>query len=143
MLTSIVKRLLCTRRTTTPSPIPAIAAGRFVTPFSFNRMTWIKPSFLWLMERSGWGTKTNQTRILAVRIKRTGWDSALERGVLTSYDSIAHRSAADWEQQFQTAVVHVQWDPERSIHGRKLEHRAIQCRNQPNTDRRIRVRMDH
>ena len=104
----------------------AIAAGRFVTPFSFNRMTWIKPSFLWLMERSGWGTKTNQTRILAVRIKRTGWDSALERGVLTSYDSIAHRSAADWEQQFQTAVVHVQWDPERSIHGRKLEHRAIQ-----------------
>ena len=27
----------------------ALAAGRFVPPFSFGRMTWIKPSFLWLM----------------------------------------------------------------------------------------------
>ncbi|MDB5288908.1 MAG: hypothetical protein JWL69_149 [Phycisphaerales bacterium] len=28
----------------------ALAAGKFVPPFSFGRMTWIKPSFLWLME---------------------------------------------------------------------------------------------
>ena len=27
----------------------ALEAGRFVPPFSFHRMTWIKPSFLWLM----------------------------------------------------------------------------------------------
>ena len=32
--------------------LPAIAAKRFVAPFSLQRMTWIKPSFLWLMERS-------------------------------------------------------------------------------------------
>jgi hypothetical protein len=32
----------------------ALRAGRFVPPFSFNRMTWIKPSFLWLMHRSKW-----------------------------------------------------------------------------------------
>lgn len=36
----------------------ALAAGRFVPPFSFGRMTWIKPSFLWLMERSNWGQKS-------------------------------------------------------------------------------------
>jgi hypothetical protein len=31
----------------------AVAAQRFVNPFSLSRMTWIKPSFLWMMHRSG------------------------------------------------------------------------------------------
>src|SRR5262249_6801183 len=31
--------------------LPALEAQRLVPPFSFQRMTWIKPSFLWLMER--------------------------------------------------------------------------------------------
>jgi len=25
-----------------------------------NRMTWIKPNFLWMMYRSGWASKKNQ-----------------------------------------------------------------------------------
>jgi hypothetical protein len=104
----------------------AIAAGRFVEPFSFGRMTWIKPSFLWLMERSGWATKANQNRILAVRLTRSAWDQALAQGVLTSYTPGVHRSLDDWRTEFENASVHVQWDPERSIHGKKLEHRAIQ-----------------
>ena len=29
----------------------ALNAGRFVPPFSLHRMTWIMPSFLWLMHR--------------------------------------------------------------------------------------------
>ncbi len=33
--------------------VPAVAAGRFVDPFSQARMTWIKPSFLWVMYRCG------------------------------------------------------------------------------------------
>ena len=40
----------------------ALKAGKFVPPFSLNRMTWIKPSFLWLMERSGWGRKNDLGR---------------------------------------------------------------------------------
>lgn len=104
----------------------ALQAGRFVPPFSFGRMTWIKPSFLWLMERSNWGTKSNQECILAVRIKRDGWDKALRLGVLTSYEPKVHRDRAAWAQQFEQAVVHVQWDPERSIQGKHLPHRAIQ-----------------
>lgn len=35
----------------------AVRNGRFGAPFSFNRMTWIKPSFMWMMERSNWGLK--------------------------------------------------------------------------------------
>jgi hypothetical protein len=31
----------------------AVRAGTFVPPFKRERMTWIKPSFLWMMYRSG------------------------------------------------------------------------------------------
>jgi hypothetical protein len=96
---------------------PAVAAKRFVPPFSRGRMTWIKPSFLWLMERSNWAQKPGQERVLAVRITRAGWDEALSLGVLTSHTRGVHRDQADWQRQFAAAVVHVQWDPERTIRG--------------------------
>jgi len=56
---------------------PAVKQQRFAAPFSFHRMTWIKPSLLWLMRRSNWGRKRGQERTLAIRIKRSGWDKAL------------------------------------------------------------------
>ena len=34
-----------------------------------TRMTWIKPSFLWMMYRCGWAEKENQERVLAIDIK--------------------------------------------------------------------------
>lgn len=91
----------------------AVQAQRFVAPFSFSRMTWIKPSFLWMMERCGWATKPGQERVLAVRITREGWESALRKAVLSD------RAGGE-------AVVRVQWDPERDIRGAKLGHRSIQ-----------------
>ncbi|AQT70581.1 MULTISPECIES: DUF4291 domain-containing protein [unclassified Streptomyces] len=94
----------------------ALRAGRFTAPFSFHRMTWIKPSFLWLMHRSNWARKPGQERILGVRITRHGWEEALSRAVLTTADpaALAH------------APVHVQWDPERSSRGAALNHYSIQ-----------------
>ncbi|MFD0377087.1 DUF4291 domain-containing protein [Streptomyces sp. NPDC059525] len=95
----------------------ALRAGRFVAPFSFGRMTWIKPSFLWLMHRSNWARKPGQERILAVRISRTGWEEALSRAVLTTTSDPAALAGA---------AVHVQWDPERSARGAALNHYSIQ-----------------
>ncbi|MFE6867919.1 DUF4291 domain-containing protein [Kitasatospora sp. NPDC057692] len=94
----------------------ALAAGRFVPPFSFGRMTWIKPSFRWLMHRSNWARKPGQERVLAVRITRAGWEEALGRAVLTTADPAA----------LARAEVHVQWDPERSPRGAALNHYSIQ-----------------
>ncbi len=91
----------------------AVQAQRFVAPFSYARMTWIKPSFLWVMERCGWATKQGQERVLAVRITRDGWESALRQAVLSD------RAGGD-------APVRVQWDPERDVRGGKLAHRSIQ-----------------
>lgn len=94
----------------------ALRAGRFVEPFSFRRMTWIKPSFLWLMHRSNWARKPGQERVLAVRITRAGWEEALSRAVPTTADPAA----------VARADVHVQWDPERSARGAALNHYSIQ-----------------
>jgi hypothetical protein len=104
----------------------ALLAGRFTAPFSLSRMTWIKPSFLWLMERSNWAKKTNQERILAVRITRTGWETALSQAVLTHPETKIHPDADEWRTEFDAAKIIVQWDPERSLRGASLSHRAIQ-----------------
>lgn len=105
---------------------PAIRDQKFQAPFSFMRMTWIKPSFFWLMHRSNWGQKSNQTRILAVHIKRSCWERALSLGVLTSPENHIHGSGAKWDQLFNNAKVHVQWDTERSQKGAALMHFSIQ-----------------
>lgn len=104
----------------------ALKHGRFTEPFSFNRMTWVKPSFLWLMHRSNWGRKNGQDRILAVRITRSGWERALAFGVLTAFDPGAHSSKPGWADAFENAKVHVQWDPERNIRGAALPYGSIQ-----------------
>ena len=46
---------------------PALAAGTFVSPFKRERMTWIKPSFLWMMYRCGWATKWDPERSLTLQ----------------------------------------------------------------------------
>lgn len=106
--------------------LPAIKNQTFQTPFSFNRMTWIKPSFLWLMERSNWAQKSGQEYILAIRISRTGWEKALRQGVLTSPEKRVYPDGPTWQRQFEDAKVHIQWDPERSLRGQKQEHGSIQ-----------------
>jgi Domain of unknown function (DUF4291) len=104
----------------------ALAAQTFMPPFSFQRMTWIKPSFLWLMERSNWGLKSGQERVLAIRIKRTGWDKVLSLGVLTHPEPALWPNPDDWRVAFDAANVHLQWDPERSLRGAALPYFSIQ-----------------
>ncbi len=106
--------------------LPAIETGKFQPPFSLNRMTWIKPSFLWMMSRSHWGQKPDQEYVLGIRITRAGWEQALRAGVLSTPEKQVYATPEDWERAIKTAQVVIQWDPERSIRGSKLEHRSIQ-----------------
>ena len=65
-------------------------------PFKLTRMTWIKPSFLWMMYRSGWGKKdVNQSRILAIDITREGFNWALNHSCL-SHPNQANLSSEEW-----------------------------------------------
>jgi hypothetical protein len=104
----------------------ALKAGKFVPPFSFQRMTWIKPSFPWLMHRSNWGQKSGQERVLCVRVTRSGWEKALSLAVLTSFVPGVFTNPDEWAKQFAAAQVHLQWDPERSLRGAGLPYYSIQ-----------------
>ncbi|MFN7610323.1 MAG: DUF4291 family protein, partial [bacterium] len=66
----------------------ALAHGTFVSPpFKMDRMTWIKPSFLWMMYRAGWGLQdAGQKRILAIDITREGFEWALAHSCLSHAD---------------------------------------------------------
>lgn len=106
--------------------MPAVQAGTFVPPFGRGRMTWIKPSFLWMMYRSGWGTKQGQERVLAVRICRHGFEWALGHACLSHYEPGTYASRETWAQRMAVSPVRVQWDPERNLTLGRLEQRAIQ-----------------
>ena len=104
----------------------ALDAGRFVSPpFKLTRMTWIKPSFLWMMYRSGWGMKdAGQARILAIDMSLEGFEWALLNSCLSHCpDSM---SKAEWSSLKETSSVRIQWDPERDIELEKLDYRSIQ-----------------
>jgi hypothetical protein len=106
--------------------VPAVAAGRFVPPFKRDRMTWIKPSFRWMMYRCGWGTKPGQEHVLAIEITRTGFEWALANSCLSHYDRDLHPDRQAWQERVRTSPVRVQWDPERSIRLGPLPYRSLQ-----------------
>jgi hypothetical protein len=94
---------------------PALKAGTFVDPFSMSRMTWIKPSFLWMAYRSGWATKAGQTRVLRIRIPREGFEWALAHSCPSHYDRTRHASSDAWRAELKLSPVRVQWDPEQTL----------------------------
>src|SRR4051812_26212312 len=104
----------------------AVGAGTFVPPFRRERMTWIKPSFLWMMYRCGWATKPGQERVLAITIARAGFEWALEHACLADYHPEIYGTYESWQERKRTSPVRVQWDPERSLALERLDHRAIQ-----------------
>ncbi|EHM7983024.1 DUF4291 domain-containing protein [Elizabethkingia anophelis] len=95
-------------------------------PFKKERMTWIKPSFLWMMYRSGWATKENQENILAIKIKRSGFEWALQNSCLSHFDSTIHSSYDSWKETLKNSPVRIQWDPEKDIFLQPLNYRSIQ-----------------
>ncbi|MEU8076869.1 DUF4291 domain-containing protein [Catellatospora citrea] len=102
------------------------ALGRFPDWYRRDRMTWIKPSFLWMMYRCGWATKEGQERVLAVRLRRAGFDAAVRQAVPSHHDRDVYADQAQWQRALKRSPVRVQWDPERDLHLRPVAHRAIQ-----------------
>ncbi|MFC9297404.1 DUF4291 domain-containing protein [Streptomyces sp. NPDC057011] len=105
---------------------PAARDNRFPPAWKRERMTWIKPSFLWMMYRCGWATKTDQETVLAIEITRSGFDEALRRACLSHYEPRTHTDRADWQRRLAGSPVRVQWDPERDLHLNPLPHRSLQ-----------------
>ncbi len=106
--------------------LPAAREGRFPAAWKRDRMTWIKPSFLWMMYRCGWAAKEGQQTVLAVEISREGFEWALRRACLSSYVPGVHTDQASWQRELRRSPTRVQWDPERDLRLRPLPYRSLQ-----------------
>jgi hypothetical protein len=111
----------------------APAIGRFAAEhgwfgggFGYSRMSWIKPNFLWMMFRSGWGTKPDQEVTLAVHLRRHAFDAILGEAVHSAHVPEVYASEADWQERVARSQVRLQWDPDHHPSGAKLERRAVQ-----------------
>jgi hypothetical protein len=100
--------------------------GYFGGEFSLARMSWVKPNFLWMMYRSGWGTKPNQEVTLAIRLRRLFFDHILAQAVPSAYDPTTYPTHESWQQAVAESDVRLQWDPDHDPAGRPLPRRAIQ-----------------
>ncbi len=94
--------------------------------FSLERMTWIKPNFLWMMYRNGWGKKEGQEVVLAIHLKRDAFERYLRNAVYSSFHQVEGQTEEEWKKDIQTSNVRLQWDPDHDPYGVKLERRAIQ-----------------
>ena len=100
--------------------------------FRLGRMTWIKPSWCWMMYRAGYSYKDrNQKRILALKMKHEHFVKLLEKASLTTEPGHAvelpkSAESDDQAKKEKTTSVRVQWDPERSPRLEKLNYRSIQ-----------------
>ncbi|KAI9723661.1 MAG: hypothetical protein M1812_000961 [Candelaria pacifica] len=86
--------------------------------FKLDRMSWIKPSWCWMMYRCGYSYKdTRQECVLALRMKHEHFQKLLAGATLAqNVTPSTHRDSA-----------RVQWDPERGPRLERLEDvRSIQ-----------------
>lgn len=104
----------------------AMGNGRFGGDFSYNRMSWVKPNFLWMNYRSGWNSKENQEKTLAVRLELGFWEEVLAVAVPSSFDAAHYETVEAWQSALAASEVRLQWDPDYGPRGEKLERRAIQ-----------------
>ncbi|KFY26529.1 hypothetical protein V493_04035 [Pseudogymnoascus sp. VKM F-4281 (FW-2241)] len=87
--------------------------------FSLQRMTWIKPSWAWMMYRSGYATKdARQSHILALKMTHKNFQDLLSLAVVCGGGALS--------QEDRARAVRVQWDPERDMALGQLPYRSIQ-----------------
>lgn len=104
----------------------AVKNQTFGGDFSFNRMSWIKPNFLWMMYRSGWGTKEGQEVTLAIWLYREAFETILRNAVHSSFQASVYKRREAWSAAVADSEIRLQWDPDHAPNGEKVERRAIQ-----------------
>ena len=103
--------------------------GCFGGDFSLRRMSWIKTSFLWMMYRSGWGTKPDQEVVLAIWLQRSAFDAILAQVTPAWPDGAGNAAESETfplDRRTPGSRVRLQWDPDRTPGGGRLERKAIQ-----------------
>src|SRR6267142_2830267 len=74
----------------------ALERGTFDKGFGLDRMTWIKPSFGWMLYRSGYASKHRQEAILKIKITHAGFREILRQSIETSFNPMLYDSEPAW-----------------------------------------------
>jgi len=114
----------------------AVERGTFGRGFNLDRMTWIKPSFGWMLYRSGYAGKHRQERVLKIKLRHDGFRTILSRAVPTTFDPTRYPTPHAWRDALDRSEVRVQWGPDRDLSLRPLGRRAIQLGPRGETVRR-------
>lgn len=104
----------------------ALRLQHFGKGFGLDRISWIKPSFGWILHRSEYATKHRQERIARVTLSQDGLLSLLAEAVPTQFEPSLYPSEDAWRRALNRTQVRYQWDPDRDPEGRPLARRAIQ-----------------
>ncbi|MGH1347801.1 MAG: DUF4291 domain-containing protein [Nannocystales bacterium] len=95
--------------------------------YSLDRMSWIKPNFMWMMYRCDWlQADDEQARVLAIRVRRAFFDTLLDTAVASSFGASGLESRDAWKRALRRSEVRLQWDPDHGPTGGKLARRAVQ-----------------
>jgi hypothetical protein len=106
----------------------AISLGKFGDKFSSSRMTWIKTSLLWTMARYRSSENSGQAqRILAIRLARDAFETLLKVACLTQpVFGLYYQNENEYQRESSRYKNRVQWDPDRTIDGKRRKEKAIQ-----------------
>lgn len=94
--------------------------------FSFDRMSWPKFSYGWMVYRSGFARKARQERVLEIAITHSFIDEVLTRGAFSSFEQSRIADKPKWRAALSAADVVLQWDPDRDHLLRRTGHRTLQ-----------------
>lgn len=105
----------------------AAGHGRLDAPgFDPERMSWIRPSFLWMMHCCEWASARDQEVVLAIWLWREAFDALLAHAIHSRYDEKLYESREAWQAALEASGVRLQWDSDYAADGSKLTRRAIQ-----------------
>ncbi len=91
--------------------------------YDFERTTWLKPSFLWMMHYSGWANKQNQENVLAIKISIAGFEEILKNAVLNKfYDSLP---LLDIFRKKNPDHIKWRWETYHDLRGDKTDRKAV------------------
>lgn len=72
-----------------------------------------------MMFRSGWGSKKDQERTLAIWLKRSSFEWILSQAVGSKFHPEIHGDRANYEK-LKKGKVRLQWDPDHKPDGSKV-----------------------
>lgn len=93
--------------------------------YDTGRTTWLKPSFLWMMQYSGWAKKENQEHVLAIRLRREGFDAMLQQADLICEKGRCTPAQLNATIAGNPAEILLRWEPYYDLTGKVTDREAV------------------